>query len=225
MRTVTLLAMVAACGTPAKPAPAKRAERACAAPLALPAPGKRDNVRGVRAGVVCEDGACELTVSAGGPTRGFPLADAGHESLVGVRRADVDGDGADELIVLATLIQHYGPDESSMEIISRALTVIDAQSLALRWHTDAWGSTPPEEHAIACASEAELRDQDCDGRREALVQVRRCDPPMCADVRAGKPPDDEFVRDECGAREPLEERLAFHAATAGGAFTAIELDE
>jgi hypothetical protein len=191
----------------------------CHQAQALQPPGKRDNAPGYRAGVVCEDGACELTVSHEGVTRSFALETAPGESLVGVRRDDLDGDGTDELMVLATVTHAYGPS-GEMEIIERSLTIVDAASLELRWSTPAWSSEPPEPQSAACTSTAELRDEDCDGRRETLVETHRCDAPMCADVRAGKPADSDYVRDECGARGPAEEVLTFRAATAGGAFTA-----
>ncbi len=213
--------VLAACGSKAPvTAPDQRGGSACAAEEKLGVPGKRDNATGVRAGIVCDGGDCELTVSAGGPTRGFELEEAGFaRNEVGVRRADVDGDGHDELVVLSTLIQEYGP-EGQMEIITRTLHVLDAGTLELRWSTPQWGSTPPEDQSIACTSEVTMADPDCDGRREQLRLVRRCDAPMCAGVRAGEPPDNDYVRDECGAREPLEETLIYVAAEPGAPFTA-----
>jgi hypothetical protein len=225
VRAAGILIALAACGggKPASSTPDQRGGSACAAEQALGVPGKRDNATGVRAGVVCDDGDCELTVSAGGPTRGFAIEEGGgfSGSDVGVRRADLDGDGADELVVLSTLVQAYGPEESGMEIITRTLHVLDAEELTLRWSSQAWGSTPPEDQSIACASEVTMSDPDCDGRREQLQHVRRCDPPMCAGVRAGEPADNDYVRDECGAREPLEERMTFVAAEPRGPFTAL----
>lgn len=225
MKRAAILIALAACGGGGKgpaTAPDQRGGSACAAEEALAVPGKRDNATGVRAGVVCDGGACELTVSAGGPTRGFPIEEGGgfSGSDVGVRRADIDGDGHDELVVLSTLVQAYGPEEAGMEIITRTLHVLDAEELTLRWGSQDWGSTPPEDQSAACTSEVVMTDADCDGRREQLRHVRRCDAPMCEGVRAGEPADNDYVRDECGAREPLEERMTYAAAEPGGAFTA-----
>jgi hypothetical protein len=221
LRAMLVCLLVACGGSSATRAPGPgggAATDTCQPSGALTVPGKRDSARGVRAGVMCEDGACELVVTREGVTRAFPDEGTG-EAVVGARLVDLDGDGADELVVLTTHTQAYGPS-GEMEIIERSLTVLDAASLTLRWSSP-WSSDPPEPQSAACTSTAELRDEDCDGRRETLVHVHGCDAPMCAGVRAGKPADSDFVRDECGASPPREERLVFRAAEPAGAFAAV----
>lgn len=216
-----LVASLSACGggpaATSGPAPARPAAD-CTAAHTLAVPGKRDNAPAYRAGIVCED-ECAVTVTHDGITRSFPIEAAHDDSTIGVRVTDVDGDGRDEAVVLTTLIDAYGP-EGQMEIIERSLLVLDAATLDLRWSAAAWSSDPPEVQSTACTSTASLQDTDCDGRRETLTHVRTCDAPMCAGVRAGKPSDNDFIRDECAASSPRTETLTFRAATAGAAFTA-----
>lgn len=179
----TLGMCLAACGGAATPntatATSDRPAGSCLEAQALAAPGKRDNAPGYRAGVVCDDGACTLTVSHDAVTRSHPTAPPADPNFVGVRRADLDGDGGDELMVLITNAD------------TRSLTVLDAATLESRWSAPDWTT------AAACTSEAELRDDDCDDRRETLIQLRRCD----------------------GA---TDERLPFRAAAPGARFLAAE---
>ncbi len=179
-------------------------------------PGEADAVQGYAAAAACDGGTCRLRISHGATTREHTIEHAGEASEHGLTILDLDGDGADELVVNVRVVASYGP-EGQMQVLDDELFVLDASTLDQRWHA-AWASEPPEPQSLACTSEATWSDDDCDGRRETLVHVRRCDPPMCAGLRAGQPADSDYVSEECGTSAPAEERLTFRAAAPGATF-------
>jgi len=212
--------LVACGGKAATPAtPAQRGGASCPVVQALVAPTPDSAVQGYGTAVECDASTCVLAVTHGAIAQRHALDREPARHEVAATLLELDGDGNDELVVQVTHVAELGP-HGEMEIIDRDLFVLDAESLELRWSASSWSSDPPEPQSTACASTAELRDEDCDGRRETLIQTRRCDAPMCAGIRAGQPEDSDYVRDACGSITPSEEQGRFRAARPGVIFAA-----
>lgn len=199
---------------------------------------------GVDANVACADHRCALELGRDDVRGRHELAVEAESGDVYLERADIDGDGVPELIAtIDAMLTTYptgfapapdagsldaapGPDDElsegdlGMSELYRVVIVLDEATLAARWQGP-WGVAPPEPEGQACESAVELRDDDCDGRREVMHQVYTCDISLCDQYNAGEvrfEDLDEVAQGYCGA--PTVETHDFVAATARGVFVA-----